>query len=291
MDDCLDSLGDATVFSTLNCNTGYWQIPVADKDRDKTTLTSHAGLFRVLRLPFCRVNAPASFQRALDIILSGFRWQTCLVYLDDVIVFSRTVDDHIRHLRGILLLLEKAGVSLKLFKCNLFQQELEYLGHVFRPGQLLVNQKNIKSLAQALPPRKQTELKSFLGMCNVHWRLMNDYAHTAKPLTKLTSKKLLHVLPVLDNAKLADFEYLKERLMSTPILALPSREGLFVLDTDACAVQVGCTLLQQKLPPEPHRGRAELLEDRPGMPIRGLGLFSLPPLPGGTTFPDPDGPL
>ena len=105
------------------------------------------------------------------------------VYLDDVIVFSRTVGDHIRNFREVLLLLEKAGVSLKSSKCHLFQQEVEYLGHVVRPGQLLANQKNIKSLAQALPPRNQTELKSFLGMCNVYRRFIKDYAHISKPLT------------------------------------------------------------------------------------------------------------
>jgi len=168
------------------------------------------------------------------------------VYLDDVSVFSRTVDDHIRHLREVLSLLEKAGVLLKPSKCHLFQQEVEYLGHVVRPGQLLVNQNNIKSLAQALPPRNHTELKSFLGMCNVYRRFMQDYAHIAKPLTKLTGKKLPPVLPPLDAAQLAAFEDLKERVTSAPILAPPRREGLFVLDTDACAVQVGCTLLQQQ---------------------------------------------
>jgi len=206
MDDCLDSLGDSTVFYTLDCNPGYWQIPVAAEIRDKTTSTSHTGLFRLLRLPFGLVNAPACFQRALDIILSGLRWQTCFVYLEDLIVFSRTVGDHIRHLREILLLLEKSGVSLKLSKCHLFQQEVEYLGHVVRPGQLLVSQKNIKILAQALPPRNQTELKSFLGMCNVYRRYIKDYAHIAKPLTKLTNKKLPHVLPPLDAAQIAAFE-------------------------------------------------------------------------------------
>jgi len=169
-----------------------------------------------------------------------------LVYLDDVIVFSRTVDDHIRHLLKVLLLLEKSCLSLKPSKCHLFQQEVEYLGHVVRPGQLLVNQKNIKSVAQALPPRNQTEIKSFLGMCNVYRRFIKDYAHIAKPLTKLNSKKLPHVLPPLDTTQLASFEYLEERLTSTPILALPRREGLLILDTDACAVQVGCTLLQQQ---------------------------------------------
>jgi len=246
MDDCLDSLGDATVFSTLDCNAGYWQIPVAAEDRYKTTFTSHTGLFRFVLLPSGLVNAPASFQWALDIILSGLRWKTCLAYLEDVIVFSRTVDDHIRHLREVLLILEKAGVSHKPSKCHLFQQEVEYQGHVVRPGQLLVNQKNIKTLAQALTPLNHTELKSIQGMCNLYRRFIKEYAHIAKPLTKLTSKKLPHVLPPLDAAQLATFEYLKERLTSTPILALPRREGLLILDTDACAVQVGCTLLQQQ---------------------------------------------
>jgi len=109
-----------------------------------------------------------------------------------------------------------------------------------------VNQKNIKSLAQALPPRSETELGSFLGMCNVYRRIIKDYTHIAKPLTKLTTKNLPHVLPPLDAAKLAAFAYLKERLTSTPILALSRREGLFILDTVACAVQVGCALLQQQ---------------------------------------------
>jgi len=127
MYDCLESIGDATVFATVDCNAGYWQIRVAAEDRDKKTFTSHTGLFRFLRLPFGLVNAPASFQRALDIILSGLRWRTCLVYLDDVIVFSGTVDDHVRHLREVLLRLEKAVVSLKPSKRHLFQEEIEYL--------------------------------------------------------------------------------------------------------------------------------------------------------------------
>ena len=109
---------------------------------------------------------------------------------------------------------------------------MEYLGHVVRPGQLLVNQKNIKILAQALPPRNHTELKSVLGECNMYRRLIKHCEHIAKPLTKLTSKKLPHVLPALDAAQLASFEYLKERLTSTLILALPRHEGLFILDTD-----------------------------------------------------------
>jgi len=168
------------------------------------------------------------------------------VYLDDVFGISRTVQDHIRHLRDVLLLLEKAGASLKPSKCHLLQQEVKYLRHVVRSGELLVKTRKIKIVAQALPPRIQTELKSFLGMCTVYRHFIKDYAHIAKPLTKLTSKKLPHVLSPLDAAQLAAFENLKKFLTSTSILALPRHEGLLILDINACAAQVGCTLLQQQ---------------------------------------------
>jgi len=227
LDDRLDSRGDATVFSTLDCDAGYWQISVAAEDTGKRTFTSHMGLFRFLRLPIGPVNAPASFWRTFDITLSGLRWQTCLIDLDDVIITSRTVGGHIRHLSAVLRLLEVDGVTLKSSKCHLFQQEVEYLGHVVRLGQLPVNQKNIKSLAQALLPRNQTELKSLLGMCNVYRSFIKDYARVAKPLTTPTSKNLPHVLPFMDSAQLAAFADLKKRLTSTMILALPGREGLF----------------------------------------------------------------
>ena len=110
MDECIDSLGDAAVFTTLDCNSGYWQIPVHPEDKDKTTFTSHYGIYRFLRLPFGLRNAPATFQRAIDIILSGVKWKTCLVYLDDVIVFSKSKKDHLAHVAEALTLLDNAGL-------------------------------------------------------------------------------------------------------------------------------------------------------------------------------------
>ena len=105
MDDCLDSIGDAAVFKTLECNLGYWKVPIAPADRDKTTFTTHLGTFRYLRMPFGLRNAPATFQRALDIILSGVRWQTCLIYLDEVIIFSMDITRHLGQVDEILSLL------------------------------------------------------------------------------------------------------------------------------------------------------------------------------------------
>ena len=136
------------------------------------------------------------------------------------------------------------GVVLQ--KCHLFHENFEYLRQFLRPGQLMVNQKKIKSLAQSLPSGNLTELKSFLGMCNVYRRFIKEYAHIARPLRNLTSTTLPHVLPTLDTAQLAAFAYLSERLTSTPILALPRRESLLISETDACTFHLGCNLLQQK---------------------------------------------
>ena len=138
IDDCLDSLGDAQIFTTLDCNAGYWQVPVAPEDRDKTTFRSYLGTYRYTRMPFGLRNAPATFQRALDIILSGIRWQTCLIYLNDVIVFSKDAETHLRHVDEVLRLLRETSVTLKLRKCAFFQPKVDYLGHVITPGKLSV---------------------------------------------------------------------------------------------------------------------------------------------------------
>jgi hypothetical protein len=182
MDECIDSLGDAVVFTNLDCNSGYWKIPVHPGDRDKTTFTSHYGTYRFLRLPFGLRNAPATFQRAIDIILSGVKWKTCLVYLDDVIVFSGSRSAHLAHVAEVLTLLGNAGLSLKLNKCHFFSETVDYLGHVIRPGRLGVAEKNTTALKTAPLARTQTELRSFLGLCNVYRRFVPRLPAIAAPL-------------------------------------------------------------------------------------------------------------
>jgi len=164
MDDCIDFLGDAKVFSTLDCNSGYWQIPVADEDREKTTFACHEGAYRYIRLRFGLSNSPATFQRAIDMILAGLKWKSCLVYLDDIILFSQSAGEHVEHLREVFAALRGAGVSLKAKKCNLFQEEVEYLGHLVGRGQLQVQDKKVRGLKEASPPRCKKDLRSFLGM-------------------------------------------------------------------------------------------------------------------------------
>ena len=246
MDEYIDSLGEATVFTTLDCNSGYWQIEMDERDRDKTTFTSHAGLYRFMRMPFGLKNAPATFQRAVDIILSRVKWQCALVYIDDVIVYSRTIEEHFSHVREVLTLLRQSGITLKLRKCAFFESSVEYLGHVIRPGRLEVANANIESIKKAKIPTTQTELRSFIGMCNVYRRFVPNFARIAAPLNKRLKKGEPTQLGPLSEEELESYETLKTNLVTAPILALPREGYRFTLDTDACDYQVGCVLLQEQ---------------------------------------------
>ena len=114
MDECLDSLGNAEWFTTLDANSGYWQMAIPEEDRHKTAFVCHSGCYQFRRMPFGLCNAPATFQRTMDILLSQYKWQTCLVYLDDIIVYSNSFDKHVKDITDILSVLQQSGVSLKL---------------------------------------------------------------------------------------------------------------------------------------------------------------------------------
>ena len=244
MDDCIYSLGDAAVFTTLDWNSGYWQISVAPEERDKKTFTTHMGKFRPLRMPFGLKGAPATFQCALDIILSGVRWQICVVYLDDVIVFSRTQEEHAAQLCTVLSLLRSAGISLKLKKCSFFQPKVHYLRHVISPGKLSVAEEAADAFKTFTFPRKLTQVRSFLGACNIYRRFVKAFAKIARPLTDMTRKD---ADPDFDNpiaSQLHAFEELKSRMISPRILSLPQYGRSYLINADASAYQLGCTLLQ-----------------------------------------------
>jgi len=190
MDDCLDSLGDAQFFSTLDCNAWNWQIPIAEEDNPKTEFTCHCETNQCTRVPGGLCNAPAPFQRAIDRILSRVKWQNVIVYLDDLIISSADAESHLSNLDTVLTLLGKHGVTLKARERHLFSHEVEYFGHVVRPGRLSVNEKNLKAIKKAFFPKTRTHLRSILGMCNVYRRFTVDFVHTAKPLNDLNSVKL-----------------------------------------------------------------------------------------------------
>ena len=245
MDEYIDSLGESTVFTTLDCNSGYWQIPVAPRDREKTTFVCHSGLYQYRRMPFGLTNAPATFQRTLDIILAPYKWSSCLVYLDDVIIFSKDVESHFSHVERVLSALRSAGVTLKLAKCDWFTSTVKYLGHVIQPGTLGIDPVATKALRNLEHPRTQTELRSFLGLCNVYRRFIRDYTRTAAPLNARLKKGQPFNLEPFELEEVEAFDRLIHTILSPPILALPVKGLPYSVDTDACDKQVGAALFQE----------------------------------------------
>ena len=244
-DDCLDSLGEAVIFTTLDCNSGYWQIRLPDEDKDKTTFVSHMGTHRYTRMPFGLRNAPATFQRALDIILSGVRWQTCLIYLDDVIVFSKSMEQHVQDVDKVLGLLGASGVSLKLKKCEFFQPRVNYLGHVVTPGKLSVAADRTQGFNNSTFPHDKGMMMSFLGAANYFRRFVPNFAKVARPLTDMTKKDAPNRVEKPTPEQLKAFETLRDALSNPPVLALPRLGCALMLDTDASGYQLGVALMQQ----------------------------------------------
>ena len=244
LDEQIDSLGAANWFTTLDANSGYWQIPVAEADREKTAFVCHAGFYEFLRMPFGLCNAPATFQRAMDVILAGVRFDFALVYLDDIIVYSSTFEAHVKQVEKVLQLLKKAKVTLKLKKCRFAVREVEYLGHLIKPGRLEIKEANVRCLRETPFPKTKTQLRSFLGTCNVYRRFVPRFAQIAAPLSELTGSETPAELspPTLDQC--IAFESLRRALLSPEILMLPRDDRDFTVDTDASKTHLGAVLQQ-----------------------------------------------
>ena len=134
MAECIDSLGEASIFTTLDEYSGYSQVTIRDDYKHKSAFVCHSGHCQYVRMPFGLTNAPATFQRALDTVLTRFKWKTCLVYIDDIIIYSKSVDEHIFHVYEIFTTLKEAGITLKMKKCMFFSDKVEYIGQIIRPG-------------------------------------------------------------------------------------------------------------------------------------------------------------
>jgi len=246
IDECIDSLGEATIFSTLDCNSGYWQVAIAPEDRETTAFVCQEGAYQYKRMPFGLSNAPATLQRALDIILYGVKWQSCLIYLDDVIVYSKTKEEHVGHVDRVLRLLREAGKTIRLPKRRFFCKNVEYLGHEIKPGRLGVMNAHTRALREAHFPTARTQVRSFVGICNVFRRFVPNFARMAAPLTDLKRSTASVPVPPATPLQQQALDRLKEALTTPPVFASPRRGRKYVLDVDACGTQVVATLLQKR---------------------------------------------
>ncbi|XP_060564385.1 uncharacterized protein LOC132723637 [Ruditapes philippinarum] len=242
IDDTLDALSGSAWFSTLDCKSGFWQVGMSEKDKHKTAFSVQGfGLWQFTVMPFGLCNAPATFERLMERVLAGLTWKQCLVYLDDIIAYSKTFEDHLTSLDEIFGRMSEANLKLSPEKCVLFQKQVNFLGHVISSDGVATDPRKIEEVRNWRTPRKVREIRSFLGLCSYYRKFVKGFSSIAKPLHKLTEKGEHFIWS--DSCENA-FEQLKNALTHAPILSYPISEGIFILDTDASAVGVGSVLQQ-----------------------------------------------
>ena len=189
IDEALDALGKAKYFSCLDLTSGYHQVRMAVEDQPKTAFTSPMGLYEFTRMPFGLVNAPATFQRLMSAVLGDMAFESLLIYLDDIIVFSSTVEEHIERLSRVFDRLREHGLKLKPSKCQLFKTEVRYLGHVVSMKGISTDPGKILAVKSWPVPKCRRDVRSFLGMTGYYRRFIHQYAKIAAPLFALTGGK------------------------------------------------------------------------------------------------------
>jgi transposase InsO family protein len=230
IDDTLDSLQEAKFVSTLDLRSGYWQVEMDKNSREKTAFVTHKGLFEFNVMPFGLTNAPATFQRLMDIVLAGLKWQCCLVYIDDVVIYSPTFEQHLIDLENVFQALKSANLTLKTSKCQFCRREMKYLGHVITQTGIKPDPDLIKSVTNFPQPKKVKDVQSFLGLTGYYRRFIKDYAKLAEPLLKQlrNSQKSNHHLQWSQECTHA-FETLKKKLTHAPIMTQEYNEKKYVI--------------------------------------------------------------
>lgn len=241
IDDCFDSLRGANWFCTLDLRSGYWQIPMARESIEKTAFVTKYGLFEFLVMPFGLTNAPATFERLMERVLNGLQWTQCLVYIDDIIVFGTTFRETLEHLVNVFERLKDAKLTCKSKKCELFRRSVKFLGHVVSADGLKCDPDKVKAVAEWPVPRTVRDVRSFLGLASYYRKFIPHFADIASSLADLTKKRATFVW---GDEQQEAFDYLKNALCTSPVLAYPNDEDLFILDTDASDYGIGAVLSQ-----------------------------------------------
>ena len=241
VDDSLAALSGSRWFSTLDLASGYWQVAMDANTQEKAAFVIPSGLYEWSVMPFGLCNAPSTFARLIELVLKGLHWKICLTYLDDVIVMGRTFEEELERLEQVFERLACAGLKLKPKKCFLFQKRVSYLGHVVTEEGITADPGKVEQVRTWPIPENSTEVKSFLGLASYYRRFIPNFAAVAQPLHKLTEAKTEFVWT--GQCQLA-FDSLKGLLTSGRVLAYPTREGKFVLDTDASDYGIVAVLSQ-----------------------------------------------
>ena len=241
--DTLDTLATAKWFSTLDLASGYWQVELTPRARRAAAFCTRNGLFQWNVMPFGLCNAPATFQRLMDRVLAGMQWETCLVYLDDIIVLAKDVPEMLKRLGQVFQRLKHANLKLKPTKCCLFRRQVAYLGHIVSEQGVATDPNKVHKVKTWPTPTSVQEVRRFIGLASYYRRFVKDFATIAEPLHNLT-KKNAHFQWSTEHQ--SAFDTLKHCLTTAPILGYPLDQGEMILDTDASDTGIGAVLSQMQ---------------------------------------------
>ncbi|KAJ9511611.1 hypothetical protein QJQ45_007360 [Haematococcus lacustris] len=242
IDDLLDQLAGARVFSKIDLKSGYHQIRVAEADIHKTAFRTRYGHYEYTVMPFGLCNAPATFQRLMNDIFRPHLDQFVLVYLDDILIYSRSEAEHLEHLRTVLGLLRQHQLYANLSKCAFFLPSMDFLGHIISAAGIHPDPAKIRAMVEWPVPRNLNDLRSFLGSANYYRRHIHHHAHLILPLTNLLKAETPWSWgPEQQEA----FERVKAALASNPVVRPPDFPRPFTVKTDASLYAIGAVLSQR----------------------------------------------
>ena len=239
--DCLDSMAGSGMFSTMDILSAYNQVPVAEEDIPKTVFSTKYGLFEFTTMPFGLMTAPATYQQLMELALSGLQWSLCLIYLDDVIVFSEDFDEQVDHLDQVLNYIGSVGLKLKPSKCVFFVIKVSFLGHNLSKEGILPDPENVAKILNWPVPKTVCDVRGILGLGSYYHRFIRNFSERVQPLVNLTKKD--KPFKWTEECQLA-FEDIKQVLISPDIIAFPTDDGQFILDSDASVETIGAVLMQ-----------------------------------------------
>lgn len=248
IDDLLDRLKGATIFSAIDLQSGYNQLYIHPDDCHKTAFRSPFGLYQWRVVPFGLTNAPAYFARAMQQMFGDLIGKCVFVYLDDILVFSKSPEEHEQHLDLVLARLQQYQLYARLPKCHFNMPEVEYLGHVVGREGIKVDQRKIQIIKDWPTPKTQNELRSFLGLANYFRRFIHAYSTIARPLHALTGSTVKWHSSSWTGACQQAFDTLKSKLITAPILSMPDFTKPFEVIADASLHAIGAILLQDGKP-------------------------------------------
>ena len=240
VEDILAKLGKTKYFTTLDLRSGYHHITLDKQSIKKTAFCTPFGKYEYLKVPFGLAQAPSYFQKLMNKVLKGLNF--AFAYLDDIIIFSNTAEEHLKHIQTVIDRLKAAQLKLKKSKCSFFKKELYYLGHLLTIGGVKPQIEMVKAIHEMKPPVNPKGVRGFLGLVGYYRKFINRFADAARPLTKLTRKDSKFIWT--DECQ-TGFEYLQTCLTESPILKYPDPHKRYVVFTDA-SDQAAATVLTQE---------------------------------------------